>query len=199
MNDQKNVTMKNLIRLTGILAFLIAVSACSPRLAVQSDSDRSARLSDFSTYALEVNVVEKPQDPLYENDLNNRRIRTALNRNLNSRGYSLAETRKPDMVIEYSFVVDDELRSDRYLGYDYYYYYPYPFRDVVGVEEYEVGKLVLAFKDGKTGDTIWVGAAMDILATGLEGVEERLNEAANKLLNEFHDEMIVNGSNMASN
>ncbi len=82
--------------------------------------------------------------------------------------------------------------------YDYYYYYPYAFRDVYAVEEYEVGELVLEFMESPSGQTIWVGAAMDILAKGVSGVEERLDDAISELISAFHKDMIGNGSKVAN-
>lgn len=186
--------MKKLMFIWIIPCFFIL--SCSPNLAIKSDADQSYRLKEFKTYQLQSNVLEKPNNPFYENELNNRRIKTAINKQLSARGYQLTEN-KPDMIIQYSFQVKERLEEQYDNRFDYFYYYPYRLRDVNRLKEYEVGQLTLDFKDGKSKETIWIGAAMDILAKGLDGIEKRIDSATNQLLNEFHNEMSVNGSAVA--
>ncbi len=163
---------------------LFLFSACSPKITVQTDAVKGVKLEKISSYQLELKEVEKVNAPIYENDLNARRIQTALNRNLQARGYKM-EDKNPDLLIYYTFQVKSKTRIDGGYPYDFYYYYPYRLRDIPRTENYEVGELVLEFKLGSTKETIWVGAAMDILAGGIEGLEERLEKATNKLLTDL--------------
>ena len=188
--------MKKLILIINIgLSLLLA--GCYNGIAIQTDADKTVRLRDYSTYSLQSNFLEEPSNPLYENELNERRIKEALQKHLGKRNYNMVEN-QPDFFILYSFQVESKIRQDYTNSrYDYYFYYPYAFRDVYEVEEYEVGELVLEFKEGKSNQTIWVGAAMDILAKGTSGIEERLDDAVSQLISAFHKDMVSNGSKVA--
>ncbi len=102
--------MKKIILMLS-LGFFLLNSGCYNGIAIQTDADKSVKLRDFSTYSLQSNMLEKPDDPLYENELNNRRIREAIQKFMTNRNYQMVDA-DPDITIQYSFRVENKLRQD---------------------------------------------------------------------------------------
>ena len=135
--------------------------------------------SRYQTYAW-VPANQSKTSNYYENDIAEDKIITAINAELNARGFKV-DSRRPDLLIRYTAVTDNKSRviSDpvyyqpaaRYVpvrGFYrgravYYYQYYRPFPIYAGTEtrkiEYEEGNIVIDLIDRSSSKVIWRGVA----------------------------------------
>jgi uncharacterized lipoprotein len=76
------------------LGFLLiaALAACSDQITVRTDFDKSVKIASYNSFAwLDKEGIEERNNPLYYNELNDRRIREATVAQLNAKGYTPAE------------------------------------------------------------------------------------------------------------
>lgn len=140
--------------LISVLSGLLLVG-CSPELQVYSDYDRSANMEAYQTFGwLADDLIEARNNPLYYNELNDKRIKTAVAEQLQSRGYTYRAD-KPQLLIHYHIIVEDKtvMRTDPY-GY---YYGPYWTRSETMVYEFREGTLIIDLMDAATNNLVWRG------------------------------------------
>jgi hypothetical protein len=159
-----------------LTAFIL--SACSSYNFYTVSNDK-VDLSKYQTYAW-VPSNESKTSNYYENDIAEDKIISAVNSELNARGFQV-NNRKPDLLIRYTAVVDNKSRvindpvyyqpPARYIarmGYYqgravYYYQYYRPFPVYAGTEtrkiKYEEGNIVIDLIDRSSSKVIWRGVA----------------------------------------
>jgi hypothetical protein len=145
--------------ITGCSFLLLA--ACSPQIQVHSDLDPDYDLWTFKTFDWGQKVnIEKGKNPLHYNELNDKRIKSAVQDQLTQRGYRLTEV-SPDLVLYYHIIVTDKsLVSTEPYGYNYS---PYWMRMETNTYTYREGTLILDLMDSKTNNLIWRGWAVSPL------------------------------------
>lgn len=142
---------------------LVALAGCSPEIRVYSDYDPDYDLTKYSTFNwMQKSNIESGNNPLYYNELNDKRIKSAVLQQLLSKGYVLSE--EPDLVLHYHIIVDDQsiVTTD---PHDYFYS-PYWMHLRTSVRQYREGTLIIDLMDSKTNNLVWRGWA----ASALEGV-----------------------------
>ena len=86
----------------------IAVARCTPQVQVYSDHDPDYQVADFRTFDWDQKEnIEANQNPLYYNELNDKRIKAAVCNELTNRGYARSE-QNPDIIIHYHIIVNDQ-------------------------------------------------------------------------------------------
>ena len=99
--------MKNLIL---IAAALLAI-ACSPEIQVYSDHDPAYQLNNYKTFDWSQKTnIEANRNPLHYNELNDKRIKSAVFSELTSRGYILSDS-NPELIIHYHIIIDERRRQ----------------------------------------------------------------------------------------
>ena len=89
-----------------ILIFLV-IAGCSPEIMIRSDYDREVNMEQYTTFMwADIQELESRNNPFYYNELNDKRIREAVNRELINRGYVL--TTDAELVLHYHIVVEDQ-------------------------------------------------------------------------------------------
>lgn len=172
--------MKYIISILSILA----LAACSPEIRVYSDHDPDYNVRNFSTVDWgQQSGIEANRNPLHYNELNDKRIKSAILKELSSRGYSRTEE-DPDLVIHYHIIIDDQsvVTTEPY-GY---FYGPYWMRMQTHVYSYREGTLIIDLMDPKTNNLVWRGwatAAIDMITQ--EQTEEMINRAVAKIFRRF--------------
>ncbi len=164
--------------------FILALAACSPEIRVYSDHDPDYHVRDFSTFDWgQKSSIEANQNPLHYNELNDKRIKSAILKELSSRGYSRTEA-DPDLVIHYHIIIDDQsVVTTEPFGY---FYGPYWMRMRTHVYSYREGTLIIDLMDPKTNNLVWRGwatAAIDVMTQ--EQTEEMINRAVAKIFRRF--------------
>ncbi|MFZ6014339.1 MAG: DUF4136 domain-containing protein [Bacteroidota bacterium] len=163
---------------------LLLVAGCSPQIRVYSDHDPEYQVKDFKTFDWGQKIdVEKNQNPLLYNELNDKRIKAAVSEQLTSRGYTRSEL-NPDLVIHYHIIVDDQsiVTTEPY-GY---FYGPYWTRMRTNVYSYREGTLIIDVMDPKTNNLLWRGwATADLTTITPDQTEEIINRAVAKIFRQF--------------
>ena len=158
----------------GILIGLLAASAQAQ--SVQTDYDRSFNFSNLKTFGFAVQR-RSATDPLAGDSLNDGRIRTAIESQLNLSGYRNGES--PDFVIAYHVTTKNKLNVQDY-GYG-----PPRFWGSrnIQVNQYSEGTLLVDFIDAKTNQVIWRGRASGTLE--MKGVDKKISKSVEKLVKQF--------------
>jgi hypothetical protein len=154
-----------------MLSGLLYASACSPTVRVYTDYDRDVQISNYTTYSwMSVRDIELKNNPLLYNELNDKRIKEAVNKELDEKGYKRLDA-NADFIMHYHIVVEDKtaVRTDPY-GY---YYGPYWTRSRVNVYPYREGTLIIDLMDVKTNNLAWRGWAVAVLEGNISDPETR--------------------------
>jgi hypothetical protein len=159
----------------GMLLGLLVVSAAAQ--SVQSDFDRSFRFSNFKTFSFAIQN-RGANDPLAGDTLNDGRIKSGLQSQLNANGFRM-ETETPDFVIAYYVTTKNKLSVQ-----DFGYGPPRWFgsRDI-RVNQYAEGTLMVDFIDVKTNQVVWRGRASGTLE--MKGVDKKIGKSTEKLIKQF--------------
>jgi hypothetical protein len=147
-----------------IAAVLFIIGSCSPEIHVYSDYDPDYDLKKYTTFGWkQTEDIELGNNPLYYNELNDKRIKSAVQAQLISKGYS-ASMSNPDLIVHYHIIVDDQsiVTTDPH-GY---FYSPYWMHLRTNVQHYREGTLIIDVMDPKNNYLIWRGWA----ASAIEGV-----------------------------
>jgi hypothetical protein len=159
--------------------------ACSPEIQVQTDFDPDYDLWTYKTFDWGQKVnIEEGMNPFRYNELNDKRIKSAVQNQLTGRGYQLAEA-NPDLVLHYHIIVKDKsvLATEPY-GYNYSSYW---MRMETNIYSYREGTLILDLMDSKTNNLIWRGWAVSPLNSSYkpEEIEKLINKAVFKIFKKF--------------
>jgi hypothetical protein len=164
----------------------VVVIGCGPSISVTHDYDKEAdftKLKTFSWMAVGAIPVGNAKTAVEQNTLLDKRIKSAVNRELETKGYEMNEA-NPDFVMIYHVGVDDKINVT-----DWGYGYPSPYwggRNV-SVYQYTQGTLILDIIEPATKQLIWRGEAQGTVDQDAspEDREAKLNLAAAKLLDNF--------------
>ena len=167
-----------------IVWFVLILSACSEHINVFTDHDPDFDVQLLSNYKwLEVKQIESNTNPLYYNELNDKRIKGAVNNQLNIHGYSLQST-DPEMIVHYHIVIEDKsvVNTDDY-GYRYG---PFWMKERRNLYLHQEGTLIIDIMYSKTNELIWRGWAVSVLHYEKPAnVEKHIKESVEKILNKF--------------
>ena len=156
--------------LTHLCLALIAASltlACTSPIKTAFDTDPSADMSAYKTYAW-IDVDAGPptagaQQGPYVNALDDKRIRRAVDSQLQAKGYVASDMSRADLIVHYSVRAEEKLRvtptagrSATYHGGGYRYGTWYA-GSSVNVQQYTEGTMTIEFFDRRTKDALWVG------------------------------------------
>ena len=140
-----------------IFAFLFIMAGCSSEIRVSSDHDPDYDLKKYRTFDwLKITNIELEKNPLYYNELNDKRIKSAVQEHLKRKGYLLSEEH-PDLIVHYHIIVDDRsvVTTDPF-GY---FYSPFWTHLQTTVRQYREGTLIVDIMESKTNNLIWRGWA----------------------------------------
>ncbi|MCF7864563.1 MAG: DUF4136 domain-containing protein [Kiritimatiellales bacterium] len=172
---------------------MLAVSAglfsgCSS-VFVSRDYDTSKDFSTLKTFAWQ--HAEQPQtgDPQIDNDLNDQRIRTAVETVLTAKGFSPADRNDADFLVAYFVDYKRKLNASpvvfgfgaggggRYGGVGYN----------TGITEYEEGNLTIDILEPTDGKMIWrgVGAQVAYEGSNPKKATDIINDTVEQILKKF--------------
>jgi hypothetical protein len=155
---------------------------CGPTSQVFTDYDRSANLDEYQTFGWQATPsLEANNNPLYYNELNDKRIKNAIGQQLESRNYTYSD--KPELLIHYHIIMEDKtiMRTD-----PYGYYGPYWMRTEVNVYEYREGTLIIDLMDADTNSLVWRGWITSFLKNSNPSkMEESIDKSVRMIFSEF--------------
>jgi hypothetical protein len=165
-----------------ILSMLLL--SCTGQLRVYSDQDRDFNLVNYKTYQwAQLNDIERNNNPLYYNELTDKRIKAVADAQLKLKGISLAST-GPDAILHYHIVVDDKfsVSPDPYGLYGRYWS-----RMGSNVVAYKEGTLIIDMMDSKTNSLIWRGYAVSVIQESDSEIrEEMIQKAVTKIFEQYN-------------
>ena len=140
-----------------ILLATLAVG-CSERITVHTDYDPDYDLWIYKTFDWGQKVnIEEGRNPLHYNELNDKRIKSAVQKQLSRRGYKLV-AENPDLILHYHIIVKDQsVLITEPFGYSYG---PYWTRTNTNIYSYKEGTLILDLMEKKTNHLMWRGWAV---------------------------------------
>lgn len=138
-----------------IAAILFIVGSCSPEIRIYSDYDPDYDLKKYTTFTWkQIENIELGNNPLYYNELNDKRIKSAVQGELITKGYTQSND-KADFVVHYHIIVDDQsiVTTDPHEEF----YSPYWTHLRTNISQFREGTLVIDVMDPKNHNLIWRG------------------------------------------
>ncbi len=200
--------VKSKIRTALSLLVVLTLSACAATLNSSVDVADHAEFGELRTYAW---ITDQPMfasntaSPEVINPLNEQRIRTAIEEQLENKGYRKVSNDQADFVVAFTLGARERVRVQRYyndLGYRYYdYHHGFGrfgrgfggfgrgfggFGPSVSVRTFTEGTLVVDIFENTVKEAIWHGSATKRLSRN-DGTRELIDEAVAALLAEFPD------------
>ena len=144
-----------------IVATLIIIGGCSSEIRTYSDYDPDYDLKTYTTFTWkQIENIELGRNPLYYNELNDKRIKSAVQKELISKGYTLSDN-KSDFVVHYHIIVDDQsiVTTDPHEEF----YSPYWTHLRTSISQYREGTLIIDVMDPQDSNLIWRGRAVSAI------------------------------------
>jgi Domain of unknown function (DUF4136) len=165
-------------KILGIICLSMLLS-CSDQITVRTDYDKSVKISTFTTFTwLDKEGIEERNNPLYYNELNDKRIRAAVVEQLTLKGYTQT-SEAPKLKVHYHIVIEDktQVRSDTYS--------PYWIKTERDIYTYREGTLIIDLMDGKNEMLLWRGWAVSALSDANQMSDELIRNAVVKIFSKF--------------
>jgi hypothetical protein len=167
-----------------VLLLFITLAACSNEFRVYTDSDPAYDVGSFLTFDwLEKTNIEASKNPVYYNELNDKRIKSAVQQELTSRGYIFSET-AAELIIHYHIMIDD--KEAMIPEHEADTFGPYWQRTTPYVYAYKEGTLIIDIMDSKN-NLLWRGSAATPIEEVYSGekITKLVNKAVKKMFNAF--------------
>ncbi len=164
--------MKTRLSIFVLLVFL----ACSNQITVRTDYDSEINIAAYSSFGwLDKVGIEDRNNPLYYNELNDKRIKEATLVALTARGYTLTE-KEPRLKVHYHIVIEDktQIRTDIYS--------PYWINNQRDAYRYREGTLIIDLMDAERDALLWRGWAVSALSDSEQMSEDLIREAVTKVM-----------------
>ena len=189
------------IRAALALLVVLSISACATTLKSSVDVADHAEFGELRTYAWITDqhmFVSNAVSPEVVNPLNEQRIRTAVEEQLENKGYRKVTIDQADFVVAFTLGARERVRIQQYyndFGYNYYgYHHGFSrsgrgfngFGPSVSVRTFTEGTLVVDIFENTENEAIWHGSASKRLSRD-NGTRELIDEAVTALLAEFPD------------
>jgi hypothetical protein len=173
------------------LAMALIQVGCAPK--VRTDADRDADFSSYETFdwlapprRASAAAQSELQDPFSSNSLLDKRIRTAVERVLDARGFRKAVEADSDFRLNYHVIFRDKLVAS---GTDFGYYNRYRHGGFgtgfdFSVRQYQEGTIIVDVVDRATDQLVWRGWAVGRNNDGNYD-EAEISYAIEKILERF--------------
>jgi len=177
-----------------IVALLLICWACGPQLRVHSDYDPAYNVKNYTAFNWGPKInIEAGNNPLYYNELSDKRIKAAILQQLTQRGYRFDEG-SSDLVVHYHIIIDDQTMIVTDPPGDEYG--PYWLRMQTNLRQYQEGTLILDVMDSQSNSLIWRGwatAAIDPYYSP-DDAEALTKKVVGKIFKKFPKGVINNDS-----
>ena len=168
--------------------------ACASPIRTSFDRDPTADFSQYRTFAWVgpeplARAKQGTGSRNFVSGLDDQRLRRAVDRTLQARGYTLVQNAdEADLAVAYSVGSEEKVRVHQTPTSMTTYPYPGRYRygswyagSTVNVQQYTEGTLSLEVYDQKTEQAIWVGWASKRLSRN-DDSQKLINEAVSKIL-----------------
>lgn len=162
---------------------LLALAACSNELRVFTDFDRDVEIHRLTTYGwLDTKGIESRNNPVLLNELTDKRVKEAVERQINLKGYKPSPA-FAEIILHYHIVVENKvsIRTEPY-GYNYGRYW---LNNEVDTYRYNEGTLIIDFMDSRNCNLLWRGWAVSVIDQQDRISEELINAAVEQIFQKF--------------
>jgi hypothetical protein len=171
---------------------VLCLSACSG-IQVSQDYAPSTDFSAFDSYQWNARTQEKTGDPRLDNPLRDKRIREAIERTLEGKGFVLDEAEKPTFYVDYKNVLRRKIETSGPTGSVGFGVGSYGRRGGVAigtgteVREVDEGSLIIDVLSPESGDLLWRGTGNQRYReyTDPEKAARDINALVTKILEQF--------------
>ncbi len=153
---------------------LLAGSSCSP-ISVRTDYDHEVDFTRYQTFKWMPNA-KKGGKGVPHNSLLDKRVRRAVENELQAKGLQLVKSGKADALLAYHVGVQKRVDVSRH-GYGYW-------RRHTHVHRYKEGSILVDVVDPQMKQLVWRGAAQGVVGHP-EGNVENINEAIAKVFEKY--------------
>ena len=182
--------MKNVMRLFWIIFFLIYVQACSG-IKVSQDYEQDYNFAALKTFAWKPN--KNNEYGLKDNELVDKRIRTAIVEQLSAKSYTLINSATPDFFISYNVTVEQKITSSGASGgisvgrSSYGHYGGVGMSTGSQVRAYDQGTLLIDVTIPLADKLVWRGISTQSVSehTSPDESTVNINETVEKILAQF--------------
>ena len=173
--------MKKLLLLSSIALF----ASCGPTLQVFSDHDKDVNIQAYNTYNwMDVKEIEsKNSDARHYNELSDKRIREAVDRELQSKGFAI-KTGNPQLKLHYHIIVEN--KTSLMPEPPGMIYGPNWEKNKMIASHYSEGTLIIDIMDVATNQLAWRGWATDVITEKtLKEPEEAISNTIREIFKKF--------------
>jgi len=171
-----------------ILVLFALLTACST-ITVHSDYDHSYDFSKYKTYRWSVESELNRRDALKRNPLVYKRVVSAIDKDLQSKGYTKKEVGEADFVVVAHAGIKEKMQLDQYGGGRYGWYHPWwgPYGGYTNISYYKEGTLVIDLVDFQNKELAWRGTGTDVIKDYKDGekMQKDIDAAVAKILANF--------------
>ena len=162
------------------LSLIIGFIGCTS-ITVKSDYDREVNFAKYKTYKWMPAPQKRGPRGIAPNSLLDKRIKRAVEGELNAKGYQQIMVGKPDILLTYHTAVRQKVDVS---AVDYGYWRGRYRGRTVTTYRYKEGTLILDFVDPKMKQLVWRGWAIGVVGNR-EEAEEKINKSVKKILDKF--------------
>ena len=160
---------------TILLFFLLFSSGCSQKFQIYTAADSDYDIRLFSRYDwAPIGDIEAKNNPLYYNEMNDKYIRAAVDRNLSSRNFHRVE--EPAELIIHYHIIEKSVTVARE---DPLFYHQAPWMEPDRFyDDYTEGTLIIDIMERKSNALVWRGLASGIFNSGQPYLSKKDIDAA---------------------
>ena len=175
-------------RIAVLLLVFSFTAGCSNEIIVRTDFDKSVSIQRLTQYNwLGQHDIESRNNPLYYNELNDKRIKEEVNKQMALKGYTPSAT-EPQLLIHYHIAIEERsvVRTEDF-GYTYSRYW---LEQRANLVRYSEGTLIIDFMNATNCSLIWRGWATSILDDSRMMNEDLLRKAVDDIFKRFPDSAV---------
>ena len=169
---------------------LLLAMASGPAMAVSVDYDRENDFSKYKTFAWREGRAAR-------SEMNEKRIRDAVNANLEAAGLVRTEGEADVYVLSYVSVEGEERVNVEQIGYGGYWGGGYGSSVSTSVSSYTEGTLVIDIWDAKKEQMVWRGIATATVGSNAGKNEKKLDNALEKMSKQYQKQQKQNAKALA--
>lgn len=172
---------------TSVLLVIISLTftQCSvSRYSVITDYDRDANFMNYQTYYWSDEFQsENNKDPLFYNSLTKKRLKKAIDSEMEGRGYQL-DSNNPDLLINSRVIVEQKNTQSNYTYSPYSWYY-YPAMPSNTSSQSRQGGVIIELIDKERKQLVWQGYAPEVLETDTKEKQEEIRAAVAMIFSKY--------------
>ena len=177
------------IKILGIIAISLLLVRCTTSYSVLTDYDRDAEFSDYTTFywadefQQEHSKIEG-NEPLFYNTLIKKRLKEAIQREMEGRGYALSSER-PDLLVNSQVVVENRISGSQNYNPGFYGWWVGGSSFNSNISQAKEGDVVIDLIDREQKQLVWQGYAPGVLEVNMDNREETLKNAVTLIFSEY--------------